>query len=70
MLHVKPSAQTPTAAPHCGSHCHPAPRIFNTASSLLLQTLDIPTAHLGMIYFAFEFGYIFAFACVLKLAGG
>ena len=33
-------------------------------------TLEIPTAHLGMIYFAFEFGYIFAFACVLKLAGG
>ena len=39
MLHVKPSAQTPTAAPHCGSHCHPAPRSFNTASSVLLQAL-------------------------------
>ena len=34
---LKPSAQTHTAAPHCGSHCHPAPRSFNTASSLLLQ---------------------------------
>ena len=22
MLRVKPSAQTHTAAPHCGSHCH------------------------------------------------
>ena len=33
MLHVKPSAQTHTAAPHCGSHCHRAPRSFNTASS-------------------------------------
>ena len=34
---LKPSAQTHTAAPHCGSHCHPAPRSVNTASSLLLQ---------------------------------
>ena len=28
MLHAKPSAQTHTAAPHCGLHCHPAPRIL------------------------------------------
>ena len=34
MLHVKPSAQTHTAALYCGSHCHPAPRSFNTASSV------------------------------------
>ena len=33
MLHVKLSAQTYTAAPHCGSHCHPAPRVFNTPCS-------------------------------------
>ena len=36
MLHVKPSAQTDTAAPHCGSHCHPAARIL-TLHVLLLQ---------------------------------
>ena len=35
MLHVfKPSAQTHTAAPHCGSQCHPAPRSFNTPCSV------------------------------------
>ena len=28
MLHAKTSAQTHTTAPHCGSHCHPAPRIL------------------------------------------
>ena len=28
MLHVKPSAQAHTAAPHCDSHCHPAPRVL------------------------------------------
>ena len=27
---LKPSAQAHTAAPHCGSHCHPAARVFNT----------------------------------------
>ena len=37
MLHVKPSAQTPTAAPHCGSHCHPAPRVL-TLHLLPMQT--------------------------------
>ena len=41
MLHVKPSAQTHTAAPHCGSHCHPAPRSFNTACSVCRSTRHV-----------------------------
>ena len=32
----KPSAWTNTVAPHCGSHCHPAPRIL-TRRVLLMQ---------------------------------
>ena len=47
----KPSAQTHTTAPHCGSHCQPAPRVFNTPCFLLLQ---VPHSELSLPHVEFN----------------
>ena len=39
-MRVKPSARTQNAAPHCGSFCHPAPRIL-TLRVLLQEVREL-----------------------------